>query len=424
MMIRSMGGLPPIYRRLFPAFRWPTLPAFLLLLLTATNAARAQDDRSLTAPIAWWWYDGASPEFISQVISENGARITDIEVETSPFRFTVVLVKNEGPYKQRWWWYYDLAGPRVDRSLAEERARIVDIELVAVRPDARFAVVLVENGGEQAKVSNWTAGSVDAADDGAYLANLSQSGMRLIDFDPNDQLGGYTTSVEIANEGNDAVAWWWYPDVPPDVITAKLQDNNARLVDIEWKPAGRFSALMVASRGEAWWWYYDLTAEDVNNYAQQNGARVIDIETRWVNGQKRFATIMLQSRAQVEAPAVTRAPVAAAPPPSALGGDAIRRLVPQAVRESDAGTAAGFLCVIERTAGETPALRVTLTTENECAGQLVADVLFVGDGQFGYFSELAGKERELTELKAEGSPISIDYTVLPDGTHRALEYSY
>ena len=424
-MIHSMRGSSQICRQLLSAFRWPALPAFLLLLLMATNAARAQDDRSLTAPIAWWWYDGASPEFISQVISENGARITDIEVEgASPPRFTVVLVKNEGAYSRRWWWYYDLTGQRVDRSLAEERARIADIELIAVRPDARFAVVLVENSGEQATVSNWTAGSVDATDAGGYLAHLSQSGMRLVDFDPNERLGGYTTSVEIANEGAEAVAWWWYPDASPDVITSKLRDNNARLVDIEWKETGRFSALMVESRGEAWWWYYDLTAEDVNNLAQQNGARVIDIETRWVNGQKRFAAIMLQSRAQAEAPAVTGAPAAAAPARPALGGDAIRRLVPQAVRESDAGTAAGFLCVIERTADETPDLRVTLTTENECAGQLVADVLFLGDGQFGYFSELASKERELNELKDEGTHISLEYTVEPDGTHRALKYSY
>lgn len=69
-------------------------------------------------------------------------------------------------------------------------------------------------------------------------------------------------------------------------------------------------------------------------------------------------------------------------------------------------------------------MRVTLTTEESCTGRLVADVLFLGDGEFGYFSELASMERELNELKAEGSQISIEYMPEPDGTHRALKYNY
>ncbi|MEJ2343647.1 MAG: hypothetical protein P8Y10_15800 [Gemmatimonadales bacterium] len=332
--------------------------------------AHAQDDRSLTTPVDWWWYDGVSPETIGQLVDAHGARITDIEVEqTSPLLFSVVLVKNEGPYARRWWWYYDLSGQQVEQSLAEERARISDIELMAVRPDARFAVVLVENSGEQAKLANWTAGAVNAANAGDYVSGLSGAGMRLADFDPNDRMGGYVTTVELADEIARTGAWWWYPDLTADEIAHKLTEHNARLVDIEWKAGNRFGALMVGSGGEAWSWYYDLTDEQVDKLAQQDAARIIDIETRTVNGRKRFAAIMLQRRSlPVDQVQMSRAAAAAAAgrtePARAERvptGNAVGQIRPQPAAEADQQTSTGYICQVQRT-GATPSLRVTLTT--------------------------------------------------------------
>jgi hypothetical protein len=252
--------------------------------MALTTPVHAQDDRSLTSPTDWWWYDGVAPEDVGQLVAAHGARITDIEVErTSPLLFTVVLVKNEGAYARRWWWYHDISGQRIEQSLAEERARIADIELMGVRPDARFAVILVGNSGEQSQLSNWTAGSVTAANAGDYVSGLSSAGMRLVDFDPNERMGGYATTVETADETAGAGDWWWYADITADEIAEGLSEHNARLVDIEWKGGNRFSAVMVKSGGEAWSWYYDLTAQQVDELAQQDGARVIDIETRTVN---------------------------------------------------------------------------------------------------------------------------------------------
>ena len=439
----TTGFLVPWFRRAFSLCWLPRWPVLTLLLTTAlATSAHAQEDRSLTSPIDWWWYDGVSPEYIGQVITENGARITDIEVEqTTPPRFTVVLVKNEGLYAKKWWWYYDLSGQGVARSVAQERARIADIELMAVRPDARFAVILVENSGEEAKLSNWTAGSIDAANAGDYISGLLESGMRLIDFDPNDRLGGYVTTVEVADKGTEAGGWWWYADATADELAQQLQEHDARLVDIEWKGATRFSALMVRSGGEAWWWYYDLTAQQVDELAKQNRARVIDIETRTVNGQKRFAAIMLQSRSLLPAQAAAAgaaAAAAAARPEAALAGrpelgaapaaetpagEAIAQIRPRPVPVPAYVTASGYICQIERT-DATPSLRVTLTIQESCRGHVVADVIFQGDGEEGPLSKLGMTEQAMNTLKADGYVISIKYVPKPDGTNRAIEFSY
>ncbi len=423
--------IPVLVWRAFGTFRRvPGLSVLLCVLLASPG--HAQDDRSLITPVDWWWYDGVPAETIGQLVDAHGARITDIEVErTSPPLFTVVLVKNEGPYAKRWWWYYDLSGQQVERHLAEERARIEDIELMGVRPDASFAVILVGNSGDQSKRSNWTAGSVSSANAGDYISGLSDAGMRMIDFDPNDRMGGYTTTVELADEVGGAGAWWWYEDVTADEITRALSEHEARLIDIEWTGPNRFSALMVKSKGERWWWYYDLTGQQVDELAQENGSRVIDIETRAVNGEKKFAAIMLQSRSlpadQVQLGRAAAAAAAGRTEPARAArvptSNAIDQIRPRPVAGAHQQTASGYICQIQRT-GATPSLRVTLTSQELCGGQLTADVIFPGDGETGPQSKLGLTEQAMETLKEESSVISITYEPEADGTNRAIEFSY
>jgi len=270
---------------------------FMPILFTSFTA-HAQDDRLRTNPTAWWWYHGASAKFINQILKEKGARIIDIEVEqASPYRFTVVMVKNQGAYGRAWWWYYGIKGVGgvATKVKQHSHARLIDVEAVEVKygdgKGPQFTVVLVDNTGSQAKP--WWRSYNDPMN--FVSSKLKKHKARLIDLDANRfSIAPHYSAVMIANQGADSKAWWWYVNVSPDFITSKLKENNARLVDIEWNGGGRLNVIMVRSSGEFWWWYYGLSADGLAKRVQQHSARIIDIETYRVGGQKRFAAIMVK----------------------------------------------------------------------------------------------------------------------------------
>jgi hypothetical protein len=55
---------------------------------------------------------------------------------------------------------------------------------------------------------------------------------------------------------------------------------------------------------------------------------------------------------------------------------------------------------------------------------VVADVIFQSDGEEGPLSKLGMTEQAMNTLKADGYVISIKYVPKPDGTNRAIEFSY
>lgn len=262
--------------------------------------ATPEDDRLRTTPTAWWWYHGVSPEFIADKLKQNGARIVDLEIEsTSPRRFSVVMVKNEGAYAASWWWYYGLrgVGAAAAKINEHEQARLVDIEAMEVDygdgKGPEFAIVLVGNSGAHER--SWWRSINDPLD--SIKSSIDDHDARLVDLEYNQStvIPGRYGAVLLANEGADARAWWWYLGVSPDFITARLQEHGARLVDIDPLANGKFNVVMVKGSGESWWWYYGLTADALADRLSEHGARLIDIEPYRVGGAKRFAAIMLEN---------------------------------------------------------------------------------------------------------------------------------
>src|SRR5262245_5996766 len=176
-----------------------TLSAAFLSTFLFLTAARAQDERSLTDPTGWYWYYNQTPAALSDVITNTGSRIVDLEVSsTSPLLFTAALVVNSGPYAKGWWWYYGLTEADVSQKITENNARIIDLEAYDAGGSTRFAIVLVPNTGADAKAWWWYYGVQPADIQAAYEAN----GARLIDLDTY-VIGGrrYWSAVMIANSG-------------------------------------------------------------------------------------------------------------------------------------------------------------------------------------------------------------------------------
>jgi hypothetical protein len=282
------------YRTFWPRLMrtWLALGCMLTLVAGALRATPAQAEKWHTDPTGWGWLHGVTAEQISNVISDE-YRLIDVEVEQAePLRFSVAFVRNAGVHAKGWWWYYGLSAEAVSTKLNNNDARIIDLESYWVGGQQRFAVIMVPNTGANAKAWWWYYNvSPEFIGD-----KLDQNNARLIDIDTFVYNGTrYYTVVMIKNAGADAKAWWWYYNVSPQFIGDKLKQNNARLIDIEKHGADTFTVIMEKNDGKHWWWYYGLTAAQVGSFAGQNGARVFDVEPYEIAGQQRFAVLMLNN---------------------------------------------------------------------------------------------------------------------------------
>ncbi len=248
-----------------------------------------------TTPTGWWWYYGQTPEQVSSLLASNGARLVSLQVEqASPLRFTVAMVKNSGSHAKSWWWYYGMTASQLSTQVANLNARIADINAYEVNGQTYFAAVLISNTGADAKGWWWYYGLTSSQ----VATYVQQNNARLVDLNAY-VIGGVTryAAVMIPNTGADAKAWWYYYGVTGSQISSYLAQNNAFLINIE--PANSsgttFNVIMEQSPGIHWWWYYGQSSSQLNALAAQNGARLLDVKTYFVSGVRKFAAIMVNN---------------------------------------------------------------------------------------------------------------------------------
>jgi hypothetical protein len=280
---------------------WAALVLIVALLLPLMQAAPliyAQEEKSNPTPTGWWWLVNVTPDQMGDKI-DDGYRVFDLDVvQASPLRFNAVLIRNQGIHQKGWWWYYGVDTDVISNKLDQHQARLIDIESYWVNGDQRFAVVMVPNTGSDGKTWWWYY-NVSAS----FVADkLSQNQARLIDIETEVINGQRRYSViMIRNQGGDNKAWWWYYNVTPQFISNRLNDNQARLVDIERHSNGHFTVIMEKTQGEYWWWYYGISSPNqLSEYIDQNGARIIDLERyRDSNNNIRYAALMLNNSNEI-----------------------------------------------------------------------------------------------------------------------------
>ncbi|HZJ08394.1 MAG TPA: hypothetical protein VFD39_01740, partial [Trueperaceae bacterium] len=72
----------------------------------------------------WWWYTAVSADFLTDRLTEHGARLVDLE-KIGPDSYTAVLEKNPG---KGWWWWLDGSMDSINLLANKEGARVIDIE--------------------------------------------------------------------------------------------------------------------------------------------------------------------------------------------------------------------------------------------------------------------------------------------------------
>ncbi|MCC6784976.1 MAG: serine hydrolase [Planctomycetes bacterium] len=243
-----------------------------LLLPTLT----AQVERESTQPIDTIWQPNVSATTIGNHIAQ-GYRITDLEIydPASP-RFSVTLVQNSGSYHVTgWWWYYNVTSTELRSYLAQNQARPIDVEsYLDSSGTRRFAVVMVSNTGAATK--DWT---LFLGSSGTTIGNfLGANGYRIVDVD------GYTSgsarvyaAIAIRNAGADLRSWWWYLGISRAQVSTFLNQNNARLVDLDPVGDGTYDVVMNQSSG-VWGYYFDQSSSSLTQLVNQYGRRIVDIE--------------------------------------------------------------------------------------------------------------------------------------------------
>lgn len=100
----------------------------------------------------WWWYYNIDASTLSSKLYSLQARITDIEANyiSGKLKFSVVLTPNTGSNAKAWWYYYGVDTSYISKKLSENKARLVDIDTYKDGSSTRYAVVMIRNsGGDQ-----------------------------------------------------------------------------------------------------------------------------------------------------------------------------------------------------------------------------------------------------------------------------------
>lgn len=264
----------------------------LALAAAAPGAVAAAPDpeRNATTPTGWHWYHGLSEAQVKQRYRSHGDRIVDLEVQsTSPYRFAVATVRNQGVYARGWYWYYGLTASQLKAKLKEKKGRLIDLETYVAGGQRRFAVVMVRNTGQAAKNWHWYHG-ISAA---SLKARLGEHKSRLVDLESYSQ-GGTTryAAVMIRNSGVDKSGWWFWRNVPLSTVQNSASANGARTFSLDRLPNGRYNAIQVKRKGEFSAYEIDVDARRAGDFVSQNGGRIVDLDTYVIGGRRRFTVVV------------------------------------------------------------------------------------------------------------------------------------
>ena len=123
---------------------------------------------------------------------------------------------------------------------------------------------------------------------------IDANNSRIVDLDVNSASPLRFSAALVANKAPHASGWWWYYGLTEAQVNAKLQENNARLTDIDPYLDGnnlRFAVVMKPNTGAdatGWWWYFAQTPAQLSAKLDEHKARLIDLERYTVGGQTRF----------------------------------------------------------------------------------------------------------------------------------------
>ncbi|MBK9387620.1 MAG: serine hydrolase [Planctomycetes bacterium] len=263
-----------------------------LLALPAVAAAQVEDDRENDTPTGTYWNRGVTEAQINTLVGQ-GWRLTNIAIDsTSPsYTFTVTMVPNSGAYAISTWWYYGITSTTLGNLLTQNGARLTDLEVVDNGSgSARFTCIMVSNTGVNAKSWGYVFNTTTTA-----ITNFTNAGNRIVDLEQYTLNGNtYYAAVGIANTGRDARGWWYYYGISQGTLNSLLSSNNGRIYDLD-RVSGGYNVVMLAQGSQKNWRFYGIDEQAVTDQLSQIGARAIDIERYFTLSGYRYDVVMINN---------------------------------------------------------------------------------------------------------------------------------
>ncbi len=133
---------------------------------------------------------------------------------------------------------------------------------------------------------------------------LNQNSARLTDIEVYSSVAGSAprfTVRMVKNSGAYAVpGWWWYYGLTFSQVSAQLTTNNARLIDLEPYDIGggviRYAAVMVSNTGvsaRAWSYLSGVSSAQISTQITNSGHRLIDLDSYFVGGNKFYSAVFV-----------------------------------------------------------------------------------------------------------------------------------
>lgn len=289
------GSSPYSKRALAPAL---VLLGLIAALVTACSGPAGQeatsssgqavlDDPVETAGTAWWWYTGQSGSQISAILARDNARLVSLRVtSTNPLLFDVALVQNTGTYAKEWWWYPSETAQGLASLATANNARIVSLEPYVVNGTTLFAAIMIHNTGADARAWWWYYDQTPAK----ISALLQSNNARLVDLREYDN--GLYGAVMVSN-ASESQGWWWYVGVSASQVSSFLATNHAYLVSLDPNANGTFNVVMNSFQpGHSWWWYYAQTPANVATLLAETNSRIYDLKSYVVAGTRYYDVLL------------------------------------------------------------------------------------------------------------------------------------
>lgn len=107
----------------------------------------------------WWAYPGVSNATLSNLISQHGARITDL-THVGGNQFDAILEEAQG---RTWWWYFGVTDDQLATLYGNRGARIYDLQPMGSGADGPlFAILLLNNANAlETRISSVIRGIMD-----------------------------------------------------------------------------------------------------------------------------------------------------------------------------------------------------------------------------------------------------------------------
>ena len=189
-----------------------------------------------------------------------------------------------------WWWYYGITQTRLDELLTENNARILDLDAYRVNGETRFAVIMGSNEGQYERSWRYAYGTR------TFVTQIAEDhNARIVDLDTytlgNQQ--GYA-AVMVSNLGDQEIEWWHYDDVSIQDLLGYVRQHQARVISIDRLDSGNYTAILVQDN-QPGWFYVGQSSQDLYKKVKRNGARLVDLNSYTINGRTFYVGAMVNN---------------------------------------------------------------------------------------------------------------------------------